>query len=97
MTYNSHENIVLVAPRPVRLAAPTPYTQYHATSILHRPPTRSAVRFVSSAAEAFDRLKLSDDPTDDDAKSESPAPSERDRSVSPRASPRYVHTSCPDL
>lgn len=93
MTLNSHDNVVLVAPRPVRLAAPAPFSQYHhaAASFLHRPQAINAVRFMSPSADAFDRLKLSDDASDEDPRSETPAPSERDRSVSPRASPRYVH------
>lgn len=89
MSINS-DNIVLVAPRPVRLAAPAPFAQYHhsAATILHRPQAINTVRFLSPSADAFDRLKLGDDPVDEDHRSEPHAPSERDRSVSPRASPR---------
>ncbi|KIP09074.1 hypothetical protein PHLGIDRAFT_18721 [Phlebiopsis gigantea 11061_1 CR5-6] len=85
MNINS-DNIVLVAPRPVRLAAPAPFAQYHhsAATIL-RPQAINTVRFLSPSADAFERLKLSDESADEDTKSES---SERDRSVSPRASPR---------
>ncbi|CAL1704358.1 unnamed protein product [Somion occarium] len=40
MSFNAHDNIVLVAPRPVRLATST-YTQFH-PSIVHRPQPRSS-------------------------------------------------------
>lgn len=96
MNINSHDNLVLVAPRPVRLAAPTPFSQYHPSSILHRPQALSAFRF-SPSADAFDRLKLAEDTADDELKTVSPALSERDRPVSPRASPRYVHSLPVDL
>ncbi|EKM55533.1 uncharacterized protein PHACADRAFT_256230 [Phanerochaete carnosa HHB-10118-sp] len=79
------ENIVLVAPRPVRLAAPTPF---YPPSILHRPQAMNAFRFASTVSDALERFKLADDSVDDDPKSEPPAPSERDRPISPRASPR---------
>lgn len=79
------ENLVLVAPRPVRLAAPTPF---YPPSILHRPQAINAFRFASPSSDALERLKLTDDSADEDLKSEPPAPSERDRPVSPRASPR---------
>ncbi|GJE90857.1 hypothetical protein PsYK624_070010 [Phanerochaete sordida] len=79
------ENLVLIAPRPVRLAAPAPF---YPPSILHRPQAINAFRFASPSSDALERLKLSDDSVDDDPKSEPPAPSERDRPVSPRASPR---------
>ncbi|GBE82343.1 hypothetical protein SCP_0407270 [Sparassis crispa] len=86
MTLNAHENTVLVAPRPVRLAAPTPYS--HFRSPVHRPRPHtpaSSVRLVSTPADAFDRLKLGEDPADGDSKY--PDSCDRD-SVSPRASPR---------
>ncbi|TCD60578.1 hypothetical protein EIP91_009850 [Steccherinum ochraceum] len=88
MNFNAHDNsgTVLVAPRPVRLAAPTPYTHF-ANSILQRPQARHAVRLVSAPADALDRLKLTEDGADQDLKPESAPPSDRD-SVSPRASPR---------
>ena len=97
MNINS-DNIVLVAPRPVRLAAPAPFAQYHhsAATIL-RPQAINTVRFLSPSADAFERLKLGDDSADEDSKSEPAASSERDRSVSPSASPRYVHPPYLDL
>lgn len=88
MNFNAHDNIVLVAPRPVRLAAPTPYSHF-ANQVLQRPQARSAVRLVSAPADALDRLKLADEGADQDSQHESAPPSDRDL-VSPRASPRYV-------
>lgn len=79
------ENLVLVAPRPVRLAAPAPF---YPPSILHRPQAMNAFRFASTLSDALERFKLTDDSVDDDPKSEPSASSERDRSISPRASPR---------
>ncbi|THH33954.1 hypothetical protein EUX98_g222 [Antrodiella citrinella] len=91
MNFNAHNNIVLVAPRPVRLAAPSPYTHF-TNSILQRPQARSAVRLVSAPADALDRLKLADDGADQDSKPDSAPPSDRD-AASPRASPRSGLTS----
>lgn len=88
MNFNAQDNIVLVAPRPVRLAAPTPYSHF-ANQVLQRPQARSAVRLVSAPADALDRLKLADDGADQDSQFESAPLSDRDP-VSPRASPRYV-------
>ncbi|KZT69004.1 hypothetical protein DAEQUDRAFT_727181 [Daedalea quercina L-15889] len=86
MTCNA-DNFVLVAPRPVRLAAPSaaaPYPPFQGA--LNRPQTRVAsVRLV---ADGGDRLKLGDDVfqmQDDIAK---PTESPDRESVSPRASPR---------
>ncbi|KAI0094017.1 hypothetical protein BDY19DRAFT_292559 [Irpex rosettiformis] len=83
MSINS-DNLILVAPRPVRLAAPTPFSSFN-PSFLHRPqPSKvaAAVRYVSAPSEAFDRLKLSDNEDDPSMPSH-----ERDRPISPRASP----------
>ncbi|RPD66023.1 hypothetical protein L227DRAFT_648818 [Lentinus tigrinus ALCF2SS1-6] len=80
MPFSSNDNLVLVAPRPVRLAAGSaPFT--FSSPIAHRPKSRAAI--LSAATDAFDRLRLADDHVD-----QQPAePSEKD-SVSPRASPR---------
>ncbi|PCH38262.1 hypothetical protein WOLCODRAFT_136138 [Wolfiporia cocos MD-104 SS10] len=88
MNYN--DNFVLVAPRPVRLTAPSqpaPFSPFH-----NRPQTRVAnVRLVG---DAVDRLKLGDSSSQDDVAlkpSESATTmAERDPAVpaSPRASPR---------
>lgn len=86
----SHDNIILVAPRPVRLAAPaTHYSHYH-SSFLNRPqPTKATVRLVAAPTDAFERMKLSSNDAGDE---DLPPPSaERDRPLSPRASPRCVH------
>ena len=88
MNFNAHDNLILVAPRPVRLAAPTPYTHFP-NAVLQRPQARSSVRLVSGPVDALDRLKLADDSPDQDAKPDPAPPSDRD-SVSPRASPRCV-------
>ncbi|CCL99153.1 uncharacterized protein FIBRA_01168 [Fibroporia radiculosa] len=86
MNYNTaHDNFVLVAPRPVRLAnpsGPTPYT--HFQNAIQRPQTRVAgVRLV---ADGVDRIKLGEDVPQEDLKPPEPL-SEREH-VSPRASPR---------
>ncbi|KAF7800273.1 hypothetical protein EIP86_011520 [Pleurotus ostreatoroseus] len=86
MSLNAHDNIVLVAPRPVRLAAPVPYPPLHSAIVSRPQPIRPAAtfRFVASPSEAFEKLKLSDDVSDDERKLDF---SERDRlSASPRAS-----------
>lgn len=95
MNFNAHDNIVLVAPRPVRLAtpgAPTPSPYSHFQSAIHRPQARApGVRIVHAPVESVDRLKLGSEEVNvvqEDAKTTEPAP-ERDP-VSPRASPRYV-------
>ncbi|KAI0797880.1 hypothetical protein C8Q75DRAFT_739953 [Abortiporus biennis] len=86
MSLNTHDsNIVLVAPRPVRLAAPTPYTQFN--PLLQRPHARAAVRLVSAPVDAFEKLKLAEDVGEEENKTDSLVSSGRD-SVSPRPSPR---------
>ncbi|KAI0705827.1 hypothetical protein BC835DRAFT_1409893 [Cytidiella melzeri] len=84
MNVHNSENLILVAPRPVRLAAPAPYSSF-SPSFLHRPqaskPT-TAMRFVSATTEAFERLKLS---ADNEEELTMPS-SDRDRPISPRAS-----------
>ena len=88
MSYNTNENIILAAPRPVRLAAPTPYPHHFRASVLQKPQTRSAgVRLLSSPAEALESLKLSDESPEDSFKFAEPIDKDL---VSPRASPRYV-------
>ncbi|RDX56893.1 hypothetical protein K466DRAFT_585343 [Polyporus arcularius HHB13444] len=80
MNFNSNDNLVLVAPRPVRLAAGSAPFPFH-SPIAHRPKSRAAI--LSAATDAFDRLRLADDHAD-----QQPAePSEKD-AISPRASPR---------
>ena len=84
MNFNSNDNLVLVAPRPVRLASgPAPFP-FHAP-VAHRPRSRAAL--LSAAADAFDRLKLVEDHPNQQAEL-----SDKD-SLSPRASPRYVSRS----
>ena len=89
MTLNAHpDNLVLVAPRPVRLAAPAPYPQLH-SAILQRPqPKPTTLRFVASPSDAFEKIKLGDDLQEDMPKSEPQVQAERDVPPSPRASPR---------
>ena len=88
------DNFVLVAPRPVRLAAPsaaTPYSPFQGA--LNRPQTR--VSSVCLVADGVDRLKLGEEALfaqDDITKPTDPYEKEP---VSPRASPRYV--ALPDL
>ena len=87
MSFNAHDNIVLVAPRPVRLAAPSSFAPFHPAIV--RPQPRAAVRLVSAPpTDALDRLKISDESGDEEFRGDH-IPSERD-SASPRASPRYV-------
>lgn len=91
---SAHDNAVLVAPRPVRLAAP--FSQF-SPSFLHRPQSsKAAVRLVAAPTDAFERLKVSSDsyPSEEDLVSPS---AERDRPISPRPSPLYVlciHRTC---
>ncbi|CAL1704361.1 unnamed protein product [Somion occarium] len=82
MSFNAHDNIVLVAPRPVRLATST-YTQFH-PSIVHRPQPRSSVRLVSAPPDAIDRLRLGEEYVDEELRSDQ---SDREP-ASPRLSPR---------
>ncbi|KAM5538992.1 hypothetical protein V8D89_007215 [Ganoderma adspersum] len=79
MNFNSNDNLVLVAPRPVRLASGAAPFLFH-TPVAHRPRSRAAL--LSAAADAFDRLKLVEDHPDQQAEL-----SDKD-SLSPRASPR---------
>jgi hypothetical protein len=86
MSIHNSDNLTLVAPRPVRLVSPAPYSPF-APSFLHRPQANkasAAVRFVSAPAEAFERLKLS-------AENEDDLSAERDRPISPLISPMYVY------
>ncbi|KAH9842825.1 uncharacterized protein C8Q71DRAFT_734711 [Rhodofomes roseus] len=83
------DDFVLVAPRPVRLAAPAPAPPFSPfQGALNRPQTRvPGVRFV---ADGVDRLKLGEDvfqTQDDIVRLPPPEPAEKDP-VSPRASPR---------
>ena len=84
MNFNSNDNLVLVAPRPVRLASGAAPFPFH-TPVAHRPRSRAAL--LSAAADAFDRLKLVEDHPDQQAEL-----SDKD-SLSPRPSPRYVSRS----
>ncbi|TBU32383.1 hypothetical protein BD311DRAFT_862748 [Dichomitus squalens] len=79
MNFNTNDNLVLVAPRPVRLAAGAAPFPFNAP-IAHRPRSRAAI--LSAAAEAFDRLKLVEDHADQPTEL-----SEKER-LSPRPSPR---------
>ena len=85
MSFNSSDNLVLVAPRPVRLAAGAAPFSYH-SPIAHRPRSRAAL--LSAAADAFDRLRLVDD--NSDHQDFRPADLSDKEPLSPRASPRYV-------
>ncbi|EMD38499.1 hypothetical protein CERSUDRAFT_82772 [Gelatoporia subvermispora B] len=73
MDFNTHDNIVLVAPRPVRLAtlnASAPYPQFN--SVLNRPHARApSCRIVEEVLE--DKLNVTEP---------------QEEPVSPRASPR---------
>lgn len=83
------DNFVLVAPRPVRLAAPSaaaPYSPFQGA--LNRPQTRMSTMCL--VTDGVDRLRLGEDvfqAQEDMAKLTDPTG--RD-SASPRASPRYV-------
>ncbi|KAH9946227.1 uncharacterized protein BXZ73DRAFT_95728 [Epithele typhae] len=81
MTYTTNDTLVLAAPRPVRLASGTAPFPFH--PIAHRPRSRAA--FLSAAADAFDRLRLSDDPDHYESK---PSDITDKENHSPRASPR---------
>lgn len=93
MTCNA-DNFVLLAPRPVRLAAPNaapPYSPFQGA--LNRPQTRVAgVRLV---ADGLDRLKLGEDVFQAQEDIAKPTEFADKDSLSPRASPRYV--CLPDL
>ncbi|KZT11406.1 uncharacterized protein LAESUDRAFT_720632 [Laetiporus sulphureus 93-53] len=86
------DNFVVVAPRPVRLAAPAASSYASFQHAIHRPQTRVAnnVRLV---ADGVDLLKLGEEPFDvhDDFASSTklaPPDSSDRESLSPRASPR---------
>ena len=82
MNFNTNDNLVLVAPRPVRLAAGAAPFPFNAP-IAHRPRSRAAI--LSAAAEAFDRLKLVED------HAEQPAELSEKESLSPRPSSSCLH------
>ncbi|KAI0670488.1 hypothetical protein C8Q78DRAFT_1036455 [Trametes maxima] len=83
MSFNSNDNLVLVAPRPVRLAAGAAPFAFHSPAA-HRPRSRASL--LSAATDAFDRLMLTED-SGDHQEHRAPDLSEKD-SLSPRASPR---------
>ncbi|KAI0374777.1 hypothetical protein BV20DRAFT_986617 [Pilatotrama ljubarskyi] len=83
MTFTSNDNIVLVAPRPVRLAAGAAPFPFH-SPVAHRPRSRAAL--LSAATDAFDRLMLAED-SGDQQEHRVTELSEKD-SLSPRTSPR---------
>ncbi|KAJ2967447.1 hypothetical protein NUW54_g13502 [Trametes sanguinea] len=85
MTFSSNDNVVLVAPRPVRLASGAAPFAFHPSPVSHRPRSRAAL--LSAATDAFDRLMLSEDSPDQQQHSVAEISSEKD-SLSPRASPR---------
>lgn len=88
MSFNANENVILAAPRPVRLTASTPYPHHFHSPLLQKPQTRTAgVRIVSAPVDALETLKLSDESTEESFKIAEPI--DKDLS-SPRASPRYV-------
>lgn len=88
MSFTSNDNLVLVAPRPVRLASGAAPFPFH-SPVAHRPRSRAAI--LSAATDAFDRLMLADD-SGDQHEHRAPELSEKDR-LSPRTSPRYVSRS----
>ncbi|KAL0947402.1 hypothetical protein HGRIS_013515 [Hohenbuehelia grisea] len=92
---NTHfiDNPLLVAPRPVRIAtAPSLYIQHY------RPPSRSipsrsnlsAPTFAPTPVEQLEKLRITDDLTDDDQRASplSPYDPPSDKPISPCASPR---------
>ncbi|KAI9064326.1 hypothetical protein FKP32DRAFT_1675836 [Trametes sanguinea] len=89
MTFSSNDNVVLVAPRPVRLASGAAPFAFHPSPVSHRPRSRAAL--LSAATDAFDRLMLSEDSPDQQQHSVAEISSEKD-SLSPRASPRATPT-----
>ncbi|KAI8998740.1 hypothetical protein BD414DRAFT_131958 [Trametes punicea] len=90
MSFNSNDNLVLVAPRPVRLAAgAAPFAFHSAPVASHRPRSRAAL--LSAATDAFDRLMLAEESSDQQQHSVAEL-SDKDN-LSPRASPRYVSRS----
>lgn len=88
MSFNANENVILVAPRPVRLTAPTPYPPHFHTPLLQKPQARNAgVRIVSAPVETLETLKFADDSAEESLKIAEPIDQDI---VSPRTSPRYV-------
>ncbi|OJT15745.1 hypothetical protein TRAPUB_4381 [Trametes pubescens] len=83
MSFSSNDNLVLVAPRPVRLASGAAPFPFH-SPVAHRPRSRAAI--LSAATDAFDRLMLAED-SGDHHEHRAPELSEKD-SLSPRTSPR---------
>ncbi|KAI0709082.1 hypothetical protein C8Q76DRAFT_799113 [Earliella scabrosa] len=80
MAFNSNDNFVLVAPRPVRLAAGAAPFSFH-NSIAHRPRSRAAI--LAAPTDAFERLRL----VEDHADQQPVEVIDKDR-LSPRPSPR---------
>ncbi|CDO70790.1 hypothetical protein BN946_scf184798.g105 [Trametes cinnabarina] len=89
MSYNTNDNLVLVAPRPVRLAAGAAPFAFHSSPVSHRPRSRAAL--LSAATDAFDRLMLAEDSADQPQHSVAELSSEKD-TLSPRTSPRATPT-----
>ncbi|KAI0637078.1 hypothetical protein C8Q77DRAFT_1095875 [Trametes polyzona] len=83
MSFSANDNLVLVAPRPVRLAAGASPFPFH-SPVAHRPRSRAAL--LSAATDAFDRLMLAED-SGDQQEHRVAELSEKD-SLSPRPSPR---------
>jgi hypothetical protein len=82
MSFNSNDNLVLVAPRPVRLASGYPSF----SPVLSARASAAAFRVLSAApSDAFERLRLADDGQDTKDNHVS-----QPDSASPRSSPRYV-------
>ncbi|KAJ8453641.1 hypothetical protein ONZ51_g13485 [Trametes cubensis] len=84
MSFNSNDNRVLVAPRPVRIATGAAPFHFPASPVSHRPRSRAAL--LSAATDALDRLMLAEDSGDHQQHSVAEL-SEKD-SLSPRPSPR---------
>ena len=63
MNFNYHD-LILVAPRPVRLTSGAASFPFH-TPVAHRRRSRAAL--LSATADAFDRLKLVEDHADQQA------------------------------
>ncbi|KAH9854119.1 hypothetical protein C2E23DRAFT_819673 [Lenzites betulinus] len=83
MTLSANDHLVLVAPRPVRLAAGAAPFAFH-SPVAHRPRSRAAL--LSAATDAFDRLMLSEDASDQ--QEHKPAELYERDSLSPLPSPR---------
>ncbi|KAI0831193.1 hypothetical protein BC628DRAFT_1336340 [Trametes gibbosa] len=83
MTLSASDNLILVAPRPVRLAYGAAPASFH-SPVAHRPRSRAAL--LSAATDAFDRLMLAED-SPDQHDSRTPELADKDR-LSPLPSPR---------